>query len=229
MANEVATTLLRDPDPAVRRAAIEELRQEAQLVGRCEPIIEALGFALSDPHVAVQDAAARWLMECNPEMFAVHVLPLLHGAVQPRSMAMEVLQQLGSQAVDPILGAATQSDPPIRQSVLQALGQYPGMVSVSIWRKAAMEDPDVWVRSRAVEQLAVYNDEAVVTFLIALLERVPALLQLAVARALGSLDASEALEPFQRLQAVTEPEVPQEVRDALVQLQISSHREGEAG
>ena len=91
-----------------------------------------------------------------------------------------------------------------------------------------MEDPDVWVRSRAVEQLAAVQDTSSVPLFIELLEQGPPLLQLAVAQALGALGDSSAVEPLSRHQFDGEPELQRVVNLALAQLHESQASQGVA-
>ncbi len=214
MTNDVATTLLRDPDPVVRRTAIEELKQEAQLVGASEAIIKSMAFALSDPHVAVQDAAARSLMDCDPEKAAIHVLPLLHAAVQPRSVAMEVLQQLGSQAVDPILEAATQSDPHIRKCIADILGHIGGTQALN-GLVGFLDDGCSNVRAAAAESLGNLGDPRAVESLMALLHDEEEWVLFSAINALGHLRDVRATASLLDLLAIEDPILQGAVVEAL--------------
>lgn len=214
MANDVATMLLQDPDPAVRRTAIEELKQEAQLVGASDTIIAALAFALSDPHVAVQDAAARSLMDCDPERVAVHVLPLLHAAVQPRSVAMEVLQQLGPQAVGPILDSATQSDPHIRKFIADIFGHIGGPQALN-GLLVFLDDVCPNVRSAAAESLGHLGDPRTIEPLIALLHDEEEWVVFSAINALGTLKDTRATASLHDLLATDDPILQGVVVEAL--------------
>lgn len=186
MANDVATMLLQDPDPGVRRTAIEALKQEAQSVGASAAIIRILASALNDPHVAVQDAAAQSLMACDPELVAIHVLPLLHAAVQPRSVAMEVLQQLGPQAVGPILQATAHSDSHIRKCIADIVGHIGGTQALN-GLLLFLDDDCPNVRASAAESLGNLGDSRAVEPLIVLLHDEEEWVVLSAINALGHL------------------------------------------
>ncbi len=200
MANDVATMLLQDPDPGVRRTAIEALKQEAQLVGAGEVTIEMLASALSDPHVAVQDAAAQSLMDCDPKLVAVHVLPLLHAAVQPRSMALEVLQQLGPQAVGPILQAAVHSDSHIRKFIADIVGHIGGTQALN-GLLFFLNDHCPNVRASAAEALGNLGDTRAVEPLMALLHDQEEWVVFSAINALGNLKDIRATASLHELLA----------------------------
>lgn len=61
MTHDLATTLLCDPDPMVRRAAAEDLGEGGRSSSRSCVVIEALVGALRDPHIGVQRSAANAL------------------------------------------------------------------------------------------------------------------------------------------------------------------------
>lgn len=214
MANDVATMHLQDPDPAIRRTAIEELKQEAQLIGAGDEIIAAFAFALSDSHVAVQDAAARSLLDCDPERVAVHVLPLLHAEVQHRSVAMEVLQQLGPQAVDPILDTASQSDPHIRKFIADIIGHIGGYEALN-GLLVFLDDECPNVRSAAAESLGNLGDSRAIEPLISLLQDEEEWVVFSVVNALGNLKNTQATASLHDLLATDDPILQGVVVEAL--------------
>jgi HEAT repeat protein len=191
MTNGVARTLLQDPDSSVRRTAIEELKQEAQLPGAQDETIEVLVSALSDAHVAVQDAAAHSLLDFNPERVAIHVLPLLHAAVHLRSLAIEVLQGLAPSAVGPILHAAIDSDPHIRKIIADILGHQRGPQALD-GLLGLLDDSCPNVRSAAAESLGNFGDSRATEPLIALLQDPEEWVVFSAINALGNLGDGQA-------------------------------------
>ncbi|MDT7041883.1 HEAT repeat domain-containing protein [Candidatus Nitronereus thalassa] len=192
MTNGVARTLLQNPDFAVRRTAIEELKQDAQLPGAQDGTIEILVAALSDAHVAVQDAAIHSLMDFKPERVVIHVLPLLHAAVHLRSLAIEVLQQLAAPAVVPILHAAADSDPHIRKIIADILGHIRGPRAVD-GLLGLLNDSCPNVRSAAAESLGNLGDSRAAVPLIALLQDPEEWVVFSAINALGNLGDDQAL------------------------------------
>ncbi|MEC4673229.1 MAG: HEAT repeat domain-containing protein, partial [Nitrospirota bacterium] len=99
MTNALATTLLYNPDPMARRTAAQDLGQGGCASSELSSVVDSLVGALSDPYIAVQQAAANALLEYEPQSVSERILPLLHGSVQHRSIAVDILQQLGSASV----------------------------------------------------------------------------------------------------------------------------------
>jgi len=109
----------------------------------------------------------------------------------------------------------------VRQAAVQALGRYSGTDVCVILRGAVLKDSDLWVRSRAVEQLAKFRDGEAGPLFVQLLEKAPPPLQLTMARALGELGEETAREPLLRVQQHAIEEVQEAATWALAQLQTS--------
>ena len=119
MTSALATTLLHDPNPLVRRSAAEGLHPDACTdEGERSAAIESLACALNDPHVAVQEAAMSALVTFESCHVARHLLPVLHGTVQHRNVAIEVLQRLGPTALPVLFRAVPDSDKHIRNFIV---------------------------------------------------------------------------------------------------------------
>ncbi len=214
MSNDVATTLLQDPDPTARRTAIEELRREAQFAEIQDAAIEALVAALHDSHMAVQDAASRALRDCNPETVAARVLPLLQAAAQPRSVAIEVLQQLGPQAVGPLLHAAPNSNPHIRKCIADIVGHIGGRDALN-GLLIFLDDPCPNVRSAAAEWLGTLGERRAVEPLIALMQDEEEWVVFSAITALGNLRDVRAIPALRDLLAADAPTIQCAVVEAL--------------
>ena len=115
----LATALLHDVDPLVRRSAVEALHPDVCAdEGERSAAIESLVCVLSDTHVAVQEAAMAALVMFDSCLVATHVLPVLLGTVQHRNVAVEVLQRLGPTALPVLFRAVPDSDKHIRNFIV---------------------------------------------------------------------------------------------------------------
>ena len=162
----LATSLLQDLDPTVRRTAAEELGAGTTKAGEQEDAIEALVCALSDPNAGVQEAAIGALTAFNPRRVATQVIPLLRGGVQLRNLAVEVLQQLGPSATEPLFQASTDPDPHIRKFGAEILGHLGGAEAVT-GLLGLLSDSCPNVRATAAEGLGNLGDRRAVGALMA--------------------------------------------------------------
>ena len=191
MTNDRGISGLYDPDPALRRVAIHELAcQEPSRQDRGERL-EALARALSDPHIAVQEAAADLLLTFPPPLVAEYVLPLLNGTVQLRSIVIDLIQQLGPPVVPSLLESLNHPDPHIRKFLTDILGHIgcPGSVSGLI---ALMKDDCSNVRAAAAEALGKVGGESAVRGLVGGLDDPEEWVRFSAIHALGELRAQKA-------------------------------------
>ena len=191
MTNELASTLLYDPDPMVRRAAADSLSQRDPSIGESTALIEALVGALSDPHIAVQQAAANALLAYEPLSVSERILPLLHGNVQHRSIAVDILQQLGSASVPCLLKSIDNPDPHIRKFLTDILG-YIGCAASGTGLLQLLRDSSPNVRAAAAEALGHVGGDEAVEGLMASIADEEEWVTFSVIQALGELRARQA-------------------------------------
>lgn len=214
MTHVLATTLLQDADPLVRRSAAEELHHDAcaDEDERAEAI-ESLIRALDDPHVAVQEAAMAALVTFEPCSIATHLLPVLHGTVQQRNLAVEVLQQLGPSVLPVLFRAVDGSDDHIRKFIVDIAGHIGGTTAVD-GLLALLHDPCPNIRAAVVESLGLLSDQRAVAPLIRMIQDPEEWVLYSVISALGNLGSHEAVPTLRDLLSTAEENV---IRCALVE------------
>ena len=142
-------TLLKDPDPAVRRAAIDQLT--AQVPEQAELLVQLL----ADPERAVRFAAARKLA-VRGDKRAIPVLTdvLTRGGVDGL-VAYVLLNKLGEKVVPPAdfdTSFATAALP-ARLEVVETLGELPADLVLPLLRRAS-RDSEAAVRRKVAELAA---------------------------------------------------------------------------
>ncbi len=200
----LATTLLHNPDPLVRRSAVEALHPDAcSDEGERLAAIESLVCVLSDPDVAVQETAMAALVTFDSCHVATHLLPVLHGTVQHRNLAVEVLQQLGPTALPVFFRALPDSDEHIRKFIVDIVGNIGGPAAVD-GLLGLVHDSSSNVRAAVVESLGVLGDHRAVASIIRMVQDPEEWVMFSAISALGSLADVEAVPILQSLLSVEE-------------------------
>jgi len=181
--------MLRDSDRAVREAAIGALTA----IG--SPSVPALGLCLSDPHLAVQEAASAVLASIADE----RVVPQLLAAVGNRDwiVRMHAVKALGRvknpEAVEPLIPLLQDKVKAVREETTAALVAIGDAAIPSLL--AALADTDWLIRLHAVEALGKMKSPAAVEPLLsALFNDRDAAVREDVVRALGQIGDGRAVE-----------------------------------
>ncbi len=144
--------LLTDPDPGMRRWAVERLGEKGD-----EQAFARLVEALEDKDSGVRGEALAGLGQYGPAALEP-VKALLHREQDPevRAAALHLLGQVGREdSVELLHKMLADQDPPIRIAAVEALG-FTGSTAAVDALKGAMWDGDVGVRIAALRTLALY-------------------------------------------------------------------------
>jgi len=211
----LATILLHDADPLVRRSAVEALHPDACAdEGERSAAIQSLVFALSDPHVAVQESAMAVLVLFDSCHVATHVLPVLLGTVQHRNVAVEVLQRLGPTALPVLFQAVPDSDMHIRKFLVDIVGHIGDPAAVDGLLEL-LHDSCPNVRAAVCESLGMLGDQRAVAPIIRMVHDQDEWVMFSAIDALGILANVEAVPILQGLLCVEECAVRCAVVEAL--------------
>jgi HEAT repeat protein len=106
-------------DPTARRYAAEDL---GDLHDACA--VPALVEAVSDPEVAVREAAVDALVVIGGQAVCEHVAPLLEKEdAALRNYAIEILERVGPESIDVLVAACSSASPDVRKFALDILGK----------------------------------------------------------------------------------------------------------
>ncbi len=211
----LATTLLHDGDPLVRRSAVEAFHPDACAdEGERSAAIESLVCVLSDPHVAVQEAAMAALVMFDSGHVATHLLPVLHGTVQHRNVAVEVLQRLSPTALPVLFRAVPDSDKHIRKFIVDIVGHI-GSSSAVDGLLELVHDSCPNVRATVCGSLGVLGDQRAVGPLIRMVQDPEEWVMFSAINALGILKNGEAVPMLRELLSVEDSAIRCAVVEAL--------------
>jgi HEAT repeat protein len=185
--------LLKSPDAADRRFAAGELGYAAHTAA-----VPALLAALADESVPVREAAADALMSIGGEAVCRPVMELLHSDDAPlRNYAVEILESLPADDVQPLAVLAVSPSADVRKFVVDVLGRVSGIENTPAYDclLGALADVNVNVAAAAAEAVAQIAQPAAIDALAGQLGRhgwLDATLLLAIAQ-IGGPEAREAL------------------------------------
>jgi hypothetical protein len=148
-------SFLADPDPGIRRFAVERLGE----VG--EPwAFSRLVAALHDESAGVREKAVTALGEYGPEAVdPVMMLLQTETGLEVRVAAAELLGRFGGPpGVGLLEGMLVDSDPRLRRTAAQALARTGGAEASQALRTAAL-DQDATVRTAALDGLGIFGAE----------------------------------------------------------------------
>ena len=144
---------LADPDPAVRRWAVERLADVGDEWG-----FSRLMTALQDENAAVREGAITALAPYGPQAIKP-VTRLLQGETYSavRVAALQLLGNFGlPQLAGLFHGMLGDSDPQVRRAAVEGLIQADGLLASEALRTAAL-DQDAGVRAAALDGLGIYG------------------------------------------------------------------------
>ena len=185
---------LKARDPAVRYAALDDLREKAS------PRVTARAAAplLTDPDPGLRERASRLLATLPaPERAAQEVAPYItHADITTRNLAGEVLVALGPPAVDALAPFLRHDDADVRKFAIDPLAQLPAD-ALADDIAAALDDADANVRLAAVDALGALQATAYADALCALYDREP-LARPDIIQAIGNFGADADLDLLER-------------------------------
>ncbi len=184
---EALLSNLQDADETTRRFAAEDLG-DLRAAEAARPLAEAL----SDPAVAVREAAAAALVRIGGPAAVEAVLPALRSDSAPvRNAACAVLAELGADAVSALQALLDDESKDVRLFAVDVLARIrsPGAEGALY---AALEDRDVNVAAAAAAALGEFGTPSAVGPLIRAL-KANTWVRCAVARSLGQIGGPEAV------------------------------------
>ncbi len=209
--------MLHDADPYVRRDACESVQES-----RSDEYIAELVRVLEDEDLGVREAALNALTAIGGEPVAVAVVPTLGSEdVAIRNIGVEILEQLGSVAVEPVGKILNDSDDDVVKFGVDILSKIKdprveGLLAPLVEHKnpnvraavvlcmgkvdvatavptllKALGDSEEWVRFSAIEGLGHLEDKGALDALLAIIESESGLVQEAALDAVARIASSE--------------------------------------
>jgi len=178
-------------DPTARRCAAEDLGDlhDARAVSA---LVEAVG----DPEVEVREAAVEALVVIGGQAVCEHVAPLLESEdVALQSYANEILERVGPESIEVLVGACHSAVPEARRLALDILGNVARGCAGGCLEAvgALLGDENSEVASAAAEALGQIGDARAAPYLAKHLAD-PPWMQLCVFTALSQIGGEAALE-----------------------------------
>lgn len=160
--------LFRDPDPGTRRDAAEAL-SECSDESEVARAVEALVEGLRDSNPGVQEAALSALVRIGGARVVRALIPLLRQDVATRNLAVEILEQIGSAALELLLPLLTHPDPNLRKFIIDTLNKLGDRRAIPALRERLCdEEPNV--RGAAAEALGAMRAVEAVPSLLGMLQ-----------------------------------------------------------
>ncbi|MDH4187380.1 MAG: HEAT repeat domain-containing protein [Nitrospira sp.] len=239
-----ATTILEDLHRCTAEVRRERLSQLAE-----DPVpehIDVLVASLRDENPGVQQAAVNHLVRIGDDAVVRRLLALLRDTPSVRNMAVEILDQIVGNGLEPALRVLESPDPNIRKFVVDMFARQSDQRVIEPLLRS-LTDPDSNVRAAAAEALGVLQahhaipaigrllqDEEWVAFsaitalknlgdstalplLVPLLEQGTPMICYAAVGAIGVLDRTGAcLERLMRLSETASPELGSAIVESVV-------------
>lgn len=185
--------LFRDPDPSTRREAAEALAEctdEGEIAGAVEVLVEGL----RDSNLGVQEAALSALVRIGGARVVRALIPLLRQDVTTRNLAIEILEQIGSAALDLLLPLLTHPDPNLRKFIVDTLNKLGDRRAIPALRERLCdEEPNV--RGSAAEALGAMRAVEAVPAMLGMLQDEEWVV-FSVVEALGTLGDPSTVGPL---------------------------------
>jgi HEAT repeat protein len=185
-------------DPTARRYAAEDLGDL-----RDSRAVAALVEAMSDPEVAVREAAVDALVVIGGKAVCDHVAPLLETEdVALRNYAIEILERVGLESIDVLVAGCNSASPDVRKSALDILGKVARGCAGECFEAvvARLGDDDPNVAGSAAEALGNMGDSRATPYLAEHLGD-PPWMQLCVYSALAQIGGEAALKALSSVDA----------------------------
>ena len=132
------------------------LREAAFSAGdsKCKAAVPLLVKLLSSENLGVQEAAEYALRQIRGPEVVNELIPLLRSDEVPlRNMSMDVLREIGNDAIAPLKAMLVDEDPDIRIFISDILGSTANFGAMSALSEALLRDPEVNVRYQAAMSL----------------------------------------------------------------------------
>ncbi|MDT8318190.1 MAG: HEAT repeat domain-containing protein [bacterium] len=178
------------------------LKGLADLKGLCDDsAVNLLIESLGDESWRVRKIAVEFLSEFKDKK---SILPFLIESLRSednaglRNSAVEVLETIGTEAVDTLLPYIDDSDHDLRKQIVDILGNI-GDKNVVPYLIQALSDPDENVKSAAAENLGKIGDDEAVNSLMAALKKDDLLLQFSALEALCRIGRAVPIEEIKPL------------------------------
>ena len=209
--------MLRDADPYVRRDACESVEES-----RSEEYVTELVKVLEDEDLGVKEAALNALAAIGGEPVAVAVVPTLRSEdVAIRNIGIEILEQLGPVAVEPVSTILNDPDDDVVKFGVDVLSKIKdsrveGLLAPLVEHKnpnvraavvlcmgetdaatavpvllKALDDSEEWVRFSAIEGLGHLEDKRALDALFGIIEKESGLVQEAALDAVARIASTE--------------------------------------
>src|SRR5664280_2889620 len=211
----VAWTAL-DQTPEIRAAGLAIMKRRHDRAGLEAPV----------PLLKTRQGAVNLLMSFAPELLARRLLEHFRGSfVWVRDRAVETARDGLPGFVNALLLLTKDPDPAFAKAASEMTLALADAKALPVWIKL-VDDPDLWVKTRAIETLGRTgrgNDEVLARLLLALKD--PDLV-IAAASAVGELADARAAQPLLDVfkAAVARPDVQMEILDAMGKLAMAEAR-----
>ncbi|MBW1735103.1 MAG: HEAT repeat domain-containing protein [Deltaproteobacteria bacterium] len=162
---------LKSGDDADRRYAAEDLGDLGDPAA-----VPALVKALEDPVVAVREAAVESLIIIGGREVCKQVIPLLDSdAASVRNYAIEILEQIGPDAVEDLIAICDSPSSDMRKFAMDILGKIGELSDVDAFGAIAsrLKDENINVAGAAAEALGRLGNPAAIPVLAELLDGEP--------------------------------------------------------
>lgn len=150
-------------DPVRRRAFLEEAATRGG-----DDAIELLVAGFYDENAGVRQAAVDGLLRIGSSAVMSKLLSLLREPPSVRNMAVEIIEHILPNALDPALHLLTSPDPNVRKLLIDAFGKSPDTRVIPALRQS-LRDPDANIRAAAAEALGRLRARGAVAEIINLL------------------------------------------------------------
>jgi HEAT repeat protein len=154
--NELIPVIINDPDPEIRRLAIEAIGNIKPNISR--EIMDALVIASNDENVHIRRAAV--ITAEHFDIFPYTLITLLRRRLGDsdrlvRELAMSVFEKIGTIGVHNLIRGLKDPNPEMRLTIVVTLGRLgeDATSAVNVLKKIQFDDEDIRVRNAAIKAL----------------------------------------------------------------------------
>ena len=201
---DVLIQQLKDSDPDSRRQSVFDLGKADR--GAChQEVISTIIASLSDPVIAVREAAENTLISIGGRDIVTALIPRLSdSSTTILNAAIAILSRIGDAAIDLILPLLDSRDHDIRKFGCDILGNL--RYADSIYELIELlNDPHVNVAIAAGEALGKIGNLEAVPYLIRALQHHDTWMKCIAAEALGKIGDQRAVDPFISMSVYEDP------------------------